>query len=121
MICKLGVRASSIRHDPVSIAAVVAQFVGGAVRRRACFVVDAGNGAQVFIDGRDIVVTHVLKEIAVRVIAESSGNAHGRRAIVDRRNLGRRTGWVDVVEIRAGPDDLNKLRQRVLGLIRAYA
>jgi hypothetical protein len=111
--------------------AVVAQFVGRSCRRRARFVVNTGNGAEILVNGIEIVVRHVrecrprhdLEEIAVYRIASRSGNANRCLTGIDLRQLRGCTSRMDVIEISAILHDLLKIRQGVTpfrfpGLVR---
>jgi hypothetical protein len=106
--------------------------LGGACRRRARRVVDARDGAQIFVYRLEVAVAHVrergpghdLQKVTVRDIVValartrtenygSSGNANWRATIQNFCQLICRTGGMDVVEIRAMPHDLLKLCERV--------
>jgi len=127
-----GILDNAIRLRRCGGSTVVAQFVGGACRRRARRVVDARDGAQIFVYCLEVAVAHVrkrgpghdLQKVTVRDIVValartrtendgSSGNANWRATILNFCQLICRTGGMDVVEIRAMPHDLLKLCKRV--------
>src|SRR5271170_6722740 len=99
-------RSSLSNQGPLLLlfATVVVQDVA---RIRRAF--ETGNGAQVFVDGSELMVGHVVKRWPWHDLEKAS--VDGRRNAVCRGGSWRNvcTGRVDFIEINAGPHDLLEL------------
>ena len=74
---------------------------------------DARDGTQVLIDSLDLMVGHVVK-YGPRHDLEKIAVHRGWNAVCRRRSRQSRcTGWMEVIEIYASPQDLLKLQKRV--------
>jgi|SRR5580700_2886670 hypothetical protein len=94
--------------------AIIAELVGGTRRRRTECIVYAGDCAQILVDSFDLMVGHVVKYRPWHDLQLAA--VHGRWNANAQPNVGvcvGLTGWMDIIEIFASPENLLKLLKRV--------
>src|SRR5579864_4311164 len=109
----ISVNQGGIVATELWVAAIIAQFVRGACRWRAERIVDAGDGAQILIDGFDLMVGHVVKKRPGHDLELAT--VHRRRDADAQRYIGvrvRLTSWVNLIEIGAVPQNFPELCKR---------